>query len=321
MSPSSILHDSFRLFGIKVERTPSSAGNKLALYGIRKEEYEIDNKIIFFKKLNLKIPLSNSLSILEGYEDALNLSKIEGSRFFVDSSNELNFQINDLKFKINDKEELFILSEVFIEGSYNLIVPTQKKIALIDIGMNVGITTLFYASKSNVEMVFSFEPFVPTFNMALNNFQLNELYAAKVKKNNFGLAKEDSDISVTYSTQDKGRMGINGFPKGSDRKAEDLNIQKITLKSASTQFQLLKKSLNNHFVVCKIDCEGAEFEIIDSLDKGGQLLLPDIYFIEWHYKSPATIVSRLTENKYTVISTTFRSMNTGMIYAIKSQFL
>src|SRR6185312_6672086 len=97
-------------------------------------------------------------------------------------------------------------------GSYNLIVPTEKKIALIDIGMNVGITSLFYASKPNVEKVFSFEPFVPTFNM-----------------------------TVTYSTQDKGRMGINGFPKDSDRIAEDLNEQQIILKSVSTQFQRLKE--------------------------------------------------------------------------------
>ncbi|HET7114941.1 MAG TPA: FkbM family methyltransferase [Hanamia sp.] len=319
MPSGKFLHAFFRLFGIKLERTISSLGNKLAVHGIKKEEYVIEGEYINFKSLNLRIPVSDSTPILEGYENAIELSKMEGASFFVDAQNELNFQINGLQFKINDKEELFILTEVFVEGSYNLIVPTQKKIALIDVGMNVGITTLFYASKPNVEKVFSFEPFVPTFNMALNNFQLNELYAAKVEKNNFGLAKEDSNMTVTYSTQDKGRMGINGFPKDSDRIAEDLNEQQIILKSASTQFQRLKESLNNHFVVCKIDCEGAEYEIIDSLDDGDQLSLPDVYFIEWHYKSPANIVSKLTENKYTVINTRFRSLNLGMVYAIKNK--
>ncbi len=310
----------FRLFGIKLERTISSFGNKLAVHGIKKEEYEIEGEYINFKSLNLRIALSESTSILEGYENALELSRMEGASFFVDAQNKLNFQINGLKFKINDKEELFILTEVFVEGSYNLIVPTEKKITLIDIGMNVGITTLFYASKLNVERVFSFEPFVPTFNMALDNFKLNELYAAKVEKNNFGLSKEDSNMTVTYSTQDKGRMGVNGFPKESNRNAEDLSKQQIILKSASAEFLRIKQSLNDHFVVCKIDCEGAEYEIIDSLHETSQLSLPDVYFIEWHYKSPATIISMLTEHRYTVINTTFRSMNSGMIYAIKNQF-
>lgn len=319
MLSGKIFRDFFRLFGIKLERTIPSLGNKLGVYGIKKDEYQVEGEYINFKSLNLRIPESNSTPILEGYENALELSKIDGASFFIDAQKKLNFRINGLQFKINDKEELFILTEVFLEGSYNLIVPTQKKIALIDIGMNVGITSLFYASKSNVEKIFSFEPFVPTFNMALNNFQLNEHYAAKVEKNNFGLAKEDSNISVTYSTQDKGRMGIDGFPKESDRNAEDLSKQQIILKSASTQFQRLKESLDNYFVVCKIDCEGAEYEIIDSLNETSLLSLADVYFIEWHYRSPATIVSRLTENKYTVISTTFRSMNSGMIYALKNQ--
>jgi hypothetical protein len=71
------------------------------------------------------------------------------------------------------------------------------------------------------------------------------------------------------------------------------------------------------FVVCKMDCEGAEYEIIDSLYNAQQLSLADVYFIEWHYKSPEHIVSNLINTNYNVINTTFKALNSGMIYAIK----
>lgn len=227
-------------------------------------------------------------------------------------------QINDLKFKINDREELFILSEVFIEGAYNLISATEKRVALIDIGMNVGITSLFYAAQNNVDKVFSFEPFQPTFNMALKNFQLNEAYANKIQPNNFGLAKEAGELLVSYSLEQKGRMGLNGVPTDSNIIATNVSNQSIILKPVNDEFIKIKEKVRNHFVVCKIDCEGAEFEIMDSLFSSGEMLLPDVYFIEWHYKTPDDIVSKLFAGKYDVINTTFKSQNSGMIYAMKN---
>ena len=57
-------------------------------------------------------------------------------------------------------------------------------------GMNIGITTLFYASKENVDKVFSFEPFMPTFSGAKQNVNLNKSTLDKIEVNNFGLAKK-----------------------------------------------------------------------------------------------------------------------------------
>ena len=318
MSFKTLVNKGLNFFGLSLERTIASLGNPLAFYGIKKEEYCLANNKIFLKALSLTIPFSNASPVLEGYQNALELSKKEGVKFISDKDEKPGIQINNLKFKINDQEELFILREVFVEGAYNLIAATEKKIALIDIGMNVGITSLFYAAQDNVDTIFSFEPFLPTFKMATDNLKLNEVYARKIEANNFGLAKEAGELSVSYSLNEKGRMGLNGLPKTSDIAPGYVSRQTIVLKSVSDQFLKIRNKISDHFIVCKMDCEGAEYEIIDSLFNTEEISLPDVYFIEWHYKKPANIVSKLVEFKYNVIHTTFKTPNSGMIYAIKN---
>jgi FkbM family methyltransferase len=317
MSLTSLIHKGSRLFGFKIERAVSSFGNNLAAYDINKNDYSVTEDKINFKRLNVEIPRKNCLPLLEGYENALKLVDKKGAKFFIDTEESLNIKIDTLQFRINDEEELFILCEVFLEGSYNLITSTQKEIVLIDIGMNVGITSMFYASKPNVRKVFSFEPFYPTYNLALHNIHLNELFAPKIETNNYGLAKEDATMVVNYSLRQKGRMGLNGLPDKSNTIADNFKKESIVLKSVTTAFAKIKEETAGQFVVCKMDCEGAEYEIIDSLYKAQQLSSPDVYFIEWHYKSPEHIVSSLINSNYNVISTTFKSLNSGMIYAIK----
>ena len=313
-----LYHNFFRLFGLKVGKTISSFGNKMAVYNIKKNEYSIRGGKIFFKELKAELPLSKATPILERYQNANLLSKKGGFMFSVNEIGELIVENRNVRFKINDEEELFILSEVFLEGAYNLISPTQKKIAVIDVGMNVGITTLFFASKDNVEKVFSFEPFQPTFLMALQNIHLNNAYVSKITASNFGLAKEDADINVSYSPREKGRMGTKGLPNSEGYVAANVSSQLMHLKSAGKEFLKIKEQVKDNFVVCKIDTEGAEYEIIDSLYNANLLSIPDVYFIEWHQIKPDGIVAKLNECNYNIIETAFSLLHSGMIYAIKN---
>jgi len=317
MSWSTWVNNKSRLFGIKIGRTVSSLGNKLAVYGIEKKEYSISGNKIFFKLFNIKIPVERALPLLEGYHNAAKLLNKCGAEFSVDEQGYLNIKFNGIQYKISDEEELFILCEVFLEGSYNLTSPTNKPIALIDIGMNVGITSLFYAAQSKVTKIFSFEPFSPTYNLALHNLSLNKNISGKVVANNFGLAKDQGTLIVPYSLTQKGRMGLDGLPKKTD-KVMNVSKQEIFLKPVNDQFLSIKEKTKENFIVCKIDCEGAEYEIIDSLSAAKLLDLPDVYFIEWHFKSPQEIITKLVNANFNVIGTTFQNPDYGMIYAVKN---
>ncbi len=318
MAIKSFIHSLFRVFGVKFGKTVSSFGNKMAVYNIRKNEYSIHGDKIFFKELNLEIPVSKAVPVLERYQNAILLSKKGGFRFFVNKTEELIAEKDNVQFKINDEEELFILTEVFVEGAYNLISPTHKKLALIDVGMNVGITTLFFASKENVDKIFSFEPFQPTFSMASKNIELNKAYSHKITANNFGLAKEEAEVTVSYSPKEKGRMGTKGLPMSEGYTTANISTEVMHLRSASKEFLKIKDQVEDHFVVCKIDTEGAEYEIIDSLYESNLIAIPDVYFIEWHEIKPVDIVAKLKSANYQVIETTMSLVHSGMIYAIKS---
>lgn len=315
MALKDLINSAAGLAGLKISRTVSSLGNKLGVYGIAKQDYEISGGNITFHKLKVTIPYNKALPVLEGYENAVNLVTQGGASFFTDAENNVNVRVAQAQFVINDQEELYILSEVFLEGSYNLLAATNKKIALIDIGMNVGITSLFYASKPEVEKTFSFEPFLPTFNMALNNIKLNPSFSHKLNPNNFGLAKENGSMTISYSTKQKGRMGFGGAPSSITDKY--VTQQEIFLKPVADEFAKIKPQVQDNFVVCKMDCEGAEYEIIDALHSAGLLSLPDMYFIEWHVKSPDDIIAKLVQCNFNVIGTTFKGKPFGMIYAIK----
>lgn len=307
------------LFGFKLARAVPSLGNKLAAYGINKQDFKISGKDITFHKLNLTMPFENAFPVLEGYENAVRLSAKKGVRFFTDKDGNINVSIDNINFYINDQEELYILSEIFLEGSYNLLSSTRKKIAVIDIGMNVGITSLFYASKKEVEKVFSFEPFTPTYNMALNNIRLNKSFSEKLHINNFGLASQEGRMTIPYSIKQKGRMGLTGVLKESTELVDkEVTQQEILLKPAASQFDMIKQQVQDNFVVCKMDCEGAEYEIMDALFTAQLLSLPDVYFIEWHYTPPDEIISKLVQCNYNVIGTTFKGKRVGMIYAVRN---
>lgn len=67
----------------------------------------------------------------------------------------------------------YLIKEIFEEGAYNFHIPTKKDIIVFDIGMNIGIASLFFAGRANVKKVYSFEPFAPTYEKAVRNFQMN----------------------------------------------------------------------------------------------------------------------------------------------------
>lgn len=306
----------FKLAGADISRTVPAFNNPLAKYNVPKNEYEQVGDAIRFVKLNVTVPANLALPILENYEVALQLMAHNNAQFFVDA-NQLCLKIDEVNFVINDEEELFIISEVFLEGSYNFLSGTKNSVSVVDIGMNVGVTSLFFASRKEVQNVFSFEPFKPTFEMALKNIAANPGFKQKINPNNFGLAASAGTLKIPYSLKQKGRIGISGLPAKSKVGAEHVKEQEIVLQPAAEELRKIQPLLKDNYVICKVDCEGAEFEIIEDLYKAGLLQMMDFYFIEWHYKDPISIINALSENNFQVIKTTFKSFNTGMIYAFK----
>jgi FkbM family methyltransferase len=220
---------------------------------------------------------------------------------------------NGLQLYIESSEEFFILKEVFIEKDYNLL--SNENFVVFDIGMNIGISSLFFALNRKVAQIYSFEPVETTYNQALYNLDLNQGYSNKIKAFNFGLGGSSRVEKVLYNSQAKGNCGIRldlSLVIDKDNAEEiDINIKNVS----EVLPDLLAKHLGQKKVF-KIDCEGAEYEIIQKLSDAHLLADIDILLIEWHDKGATILEELLVANNFNVISRHLTSI-TGMIYAFK----
>src|SRR6185369_17215134 len=64
------------------------------------------------------------------------------------SDRKITITIQEINYYPTTYEEIFILFEIFCNGIYNFIPPGPC--IVLDIGMNVGFSSLFFASKDNI---------------------------------------------------------------------------------------------------------------------------------------------------------------------------
>lgn len=217
-------------------------------------------------------------------------------------------------------EEICILREVLIGGCYNFA--DQQPLVVLDIGMNVGLASLYFASKPNVVAVHSFEPFEPTFAQAMRNVSLNPVLGAKIEATNIGLAAADGAIKVPYNYHLKGSTGKTGpwnemMPSGNG--GAGIAFTEAVLRTVDCR-PVVDSILQKHAglpVIAKIDCEGAEYEIVEALSQAGLLNRLTGILMEWHKRGPDPLVSTLTQSGFTCLSMNPNNSFVGLIYAVR----
>lgn len=288
--------------------------NPFHFYGIPTIDYSIHKGKVRLKKLDLEFNRLDGEAVIQGYPFALRINDTLGGKFTIEKG-KLMLKIENLKFWINSSEELFIINEVFITEVYRYCC--VRDTVFIDIGMNSGIATLFYAQNSMVKKVYAFELFKPTFLLGIQNLKLNEKYAHKVEACNYGLSNKSFEATLDYSISRKGRMGLKGLP--GDEHFTDTTKEDVMVKDVSGDFEKIISASADMDIVVKIDCEGEEFNLIDRLAKSGLLGKLTILMIEWHYIRPAEIENHLKAQDFDIFSHVLPTLDSGMIYASKRQ--
>ncbi|QBN19845.1 FkbM family methyltransferase [Flavobacterium nackdongense] len=220
-----------------------------------------------------------------------------------------------LKLYLESSEEFFILKEVFIEKDYNLL--SQENFVVFDIGMNIGISSLFFALQKNVNKIYSFEPVATTYHQAQYNLALNPSYAAKIEAFHCGLGGATRVEKVLYNAQAKGNCGIR---RDLSLVLDDKNAAEIeiNIKNVEEVLPALFAQHPNEKKILKIDCEGAEYEILQKMNEGTLLAEVDILLIEWHDKGATILEDLLVAHNFSVLSRHLTAI-TGMIYAFKNR--
>ncbi|MEQ9467748.1 MAG: FkbM family methyltransferase [Ekhidna sp.] len=289
-------------------RTSKNEWHKLAVHhefsGYKKHS-------VYLESIGIHLDENKHISLLRGYSSAKKLVA-NGGRLFLENG-VLLLAHSGLRVEIQTAEELFIACEILVDKCYEFHI--AEPCLILDIGMNVGIASLYFASQKNVVAVYGFEPFEPTFKQAQENFRRNPSVSQKIKSNNIGLGDCNKEMMVDYSPSNRGRVGLFGTNLVKNEFV-DLGQELIKIKSASEVLKEIITSRPSIKKVVKMDVEGAEFEIIENLYNNGILSSFDAIMMEWHKTEPTEIIHSLSKNGFTAFKQNYNS-HVGMIYASK----
>ncbi len=220
-----------------------------------------------------------------------------------------------VRFLVKNSEDFQLIHEIFHLNSYNFT--SQKNTVVMDIGMNIGLASLYLARMPNVKHVYSFEPFPIPRARALENFALNPDLARKITVHEFGLSDINAELAVRYDEARTISTSIRGKTSGTETK--------ILVHDAAEIFSELLRDTRSWGLdlVVKMDCEGSEFPIFETLDKRGLLKYVRVFMVEWHKwwsanKTQHDLITRLVASGFVVLDHTNPfDPYAGQLYAIR----
>lgn len=162
---------------------------------------------------------------------------------------------NGLKFIVRARTmDRSVLKEVWLREIYNKHgIRVEQGDTVIDIGGHIGLFSVYAAHRSKTGNVYAFEPFIENFSRLEQHKQLNQC------ENLFVFNKgvdATTGKKTLFLSPDKNTGGHSlHLKKQSDRQVE---IETINIIEFCDQQNITKINF------LKLDCEGAEFEIIKS---------------------------------------------------------
>lgn len=275
---------------------------------------------LFLKPLEIYVEKEKFDFLLtkKALDQAKFLKKKLNAKFFIDTNNdELILEVEGIKFSIQTLEELTIIWEIFWLGIYNFIY--DRPVVMLDIGMNVGFASLYFARQENVKAIWSYEPFKVTYEQALHNFDLNPEISHKIKPFSYGIADEEKTVTLEFDYELRASIGVEGVSESrkKNQQVESFPKEEISLKPIGEELSSIISQHPDMDIIAKIDCEGSEYEIFDSLVAKGQLNQMKIIMMEWHRKGPDQLAEYLRQAGFAIFSRLPCSSNIGAIYAVR----
>lgn len=188
----------------------------------------------------------------------------------------IKYKSKELKFKgieLNGE-----IPEVFGLEDYGGIDYTNK--VVIDVGANIGDSSIYFIV-NGAKLVYAIEPFLFPFKFLKQNIELNNM-EYKIVPLNIGLWNKSGHISIDNEATTTTGMGL-------------ANVARGTMIPVSTIEQILSDySIENP--VLKIDCEGCEYAIFNSISQDTMEKL-NLIIIEYHNsKEPIKNILEKTYN-------------------------
>lgn len=214
---------------------------------------------------------------------------------------------NGFKIKLRTRStDLMALTHVWLIQEYSRPgFEIQDNDIIIDIGAHIGLFALFAAQFCKKGKIYCFEPIKKNYDMLLSNIQLNNL--TNIVPFNMAVSNEKSTATIFLNQDESGH-----------------SMYSTTSTPIQVQTLSLKNIIDDNNIACcnfiKMDCEGSEYSIIDSLSDNYLGKINKI-IIEYHFADSQPDLLNKLENKLktSLFEITKRKLfaDIGFLYALK----
>jgi FkbM family methyltransferase len=157
-------------------------------------------------------------------------------------------EVNGVTLDIEDDPDSAVSKVVMweIRNDYDLdSIPFEEGDVVVDIGAHVGVVSIYLAKKYGVEC-YAYEPVKENYDRLLGNIEGNEVEEVYPKR--LAVTGDGRDIKIQPTKGNSGGANIYG---------EGVEVPSTTLEQ-------IMDSVGGKVKLLKIDCEGAEYEIIEA---------------------------------------------------------
>jgi len=175
------------------------------------------------------------------------------------SMQSFKYQGRDIYYR-SSTSDMTLIYEILLKSEYKseYYIPKQVNPKIIlDIGGNIGITSIYLANRFPQAKIYTFEPLPDNYEILAKNIQSY----GNIEAFNFGLGSEDGDFDVYFSEDSENFGGVSFYPEaGGVGKDSSFKCKIKNINNALKDLSI--KSVD----LIKIDTEGAEFDILTNLD-------------------------------------------------------
>jgi FkbM family methyltransferase len=293
----------------------------LALHAWRREipwlHLERQGDDVFLKGTSISVkdlpsPLSDGLSLHLGRlaPFGFSLQVVDDRR----GNKTILLDTGEVKLWLDDGDVTCIAEEVFGTQEYGIRI--AKEAIVIDIGMNVATTALYFAKLPEVQRIVAFEPSPSAIKKAERNFAINPEIARKVEVRRYGLGEANG---TAYLHVAPGLSAISRVSRGANSETAGSDHVLVEIRDAETELQsVLAETADHQQVILKVDCEGSEKEIFARLS-ANTLSRIDAVLLEWHSQEIAREIGEMLEKLAFSLLVRRSQKDIGMLYAFRRQ--
>ena len=153
---------------------------------------------------------------------------------------------------VRDFMTLYIYKEIFVDRCYDLRLDRSAPV-IVDIGANSGLFALRLKQLYPSAKIACYEPFPPNFAQLENTIAVNRLHEVTPLQKAVGARPGHAKLFIH-----KRNMGGHSFYAGEALNTDHVDVEVIDLPS-------ILSDLRQDVDLLKLDCEGAEFDILMNL--------------------------------------------------------